>query len=69
MKISIIECGWLLTKIAIIIYKVEIQKYIVIDGRNRVSIMKKYIKDPLKKRIKAYILDHTVDIPKVIYFL
>ena len=42
MKNSILEKGWSLKQIAIIIFNPEIKKYCVIDGRNRVSIIKDY---------------------------
>ena len=67
MKTSILEKGWSLTKIAILILNPEIKKYCVIDGRNRVSIMKEYGNSIKNKNIRAYILDHKIEIPKVIF--
>lgn len=67
MKKSLVEKGWSLTKIAIIIFNPQIKKYCVIDGRNRVSIMKEFSDLIKNKNIRAYILDHKKEIPKVFF--
>ena len=50
--------------IAIVIYNKNINLYCVVDGRNRIAIMKR-LNFCSETVILAYKLDHNVDIPKV----